>query len=336
MSKRPVRIGITLGDINGVGPEVALQAALADWPRRVRLVLIGDRQHIATLFRKARRAVPAEWSPSQDDGPSAAISAWDPSPRSRSLKHQPGRCSASAARRAHDWIINAAQAALRGELDGIVTAPINKEGFDKAGLDVPGHTELLAGCAGVDHVDMMLLAGQFRVVLATRHLPLRQVARRLTIPGLVRTIDTTLQGLEWLGSRQRRVAVCGLNPHAGDGGALGTEESTVILPAMQRARVGDARLVGPVPADTVFHQVLQRAYDAVIAMYHDQGLAPFKMIAFERGVNLTLGLPFVRTSPDHGTAYDLAGTGTANPRSMIEAVKLAVRLAQRPNPWAQE
>ncbi len=334
MSKRPVRIGITLGDINGVGPEVAVQAARSTWPKQVRLVLVGDREHITSLFRKARRAAPPEWDPTQGD-PSAAITCWDPKPEPRPLKYQPGTCSAPAARRAHDWIVHAAQAALRGQLDGIVTAPINKEGFDKAGLDVPGHTELLARCADVKHVDMMLLAGHFRVVLATRHLPLRQVARRLTIPSLVRTIDTTLQGLEWLGSRQRRVAVCGLNPHAGDGGALGTEESTVIAPAMQRARVGDAQLVGPVPADTVFHQVRQRAYDAVIAMYHDQGLAAFKMMAFERGVNLTLGLPFVRTSPDHGTAYDLAGTGTANPRSMIEAVKLAIRLAQRPNPWAQ-
>ena len=227
----------------------------------------------------------------------------------------------------------AADMAMKGELDAIVTAPIHKEGFMRAGIDVPGHTELLAKCAQVKHVDMMLLNDRLRVVLCTRHIPIRDVAAQLQPSDIRQTVAYTAQALEWLGIRKRRIAVCGLNPHAGDGGAIGDEEIRVIRPALRRIRLRSAQITGPVPADTVFHQALQGDYDAIVAMYHDQGLAPFKMIAFEDGVNLTLGLPFVRTSPDHGTAYGLAGTGKANPSSMMAAIQLATRLAKRPNPW---
>jgi 4-hydroxythreonine-4-phosphate dehydrogenase len=248
-----------------------------------------------------------------------------------------GRCETDAARAAASWIDAAVQSARTDGLQAIVTAPINKQGWMKAGLPYAGHTEMLAHLTGTPHVDMMLLAEGFRVVLATRHIPLRSVASALSVAGLRQTIETTTLSLDWLGEKKKRIAVCGLNPHAGDGGQIGDEEARIIAPAIQAAkRAGGRRtVIGPVPADTVFYQVRKGQYDAVIAMYHDQGLAPFKMVAFEKGVNLTLGLPIVRTSPDHGTAYAIAGKHCADPSSMIAALKLAAHLARRPNPWRQ-
>lgn len=334
MARRPTLIGITLGDVNGIGPEVACAAARHNWPQSVHLVLIGDRQIATRLCNEYGLPKVACWPPERNEIPPTRLSIWDPG-KGPALSRMPGRCRVAAARAAYHWILAGAQAALDGKLHALVTAPIQKEGFMKAGIDVPGHTELLAKCCGVDQVEMMLLAGNFRVVLATRHIPLSAVPQNLTIADLKSTIRMTNEMLGWLGAAQRRIAVCGLNPHAGDGGAIGTEEQTCIWPAIRQAQRTYRQLSGPVPADTVFHHVRQRQYDAVIAMYHDQGLAPFKMWAFDKGVNLTGGLPIVRTSPDHGTAYDLAGRNQANPASMVAAIRLAARLAHRPNPWAR-
>jgi 4-hydroxythreonine-4-phosphate dehydrogenase len=217
----------------------------------------------------------------------------------------------------------------------MVTAPINKEGFARAGIDFPGHTELLAACTGARRFAMMLFGGGLRVVLATRHIPLREVARRLNPSALREAVTLTHQALPWLGLPRARIAVCGLNPHAGDGGRLGDEEKRWIGPVLRGLRRRGFDIAGPLPADTVFHHARCGDYDAVVALYHDQGLAPLKTLAFDEGVNLTLGLPIVRTSPDHGTAYDLAGRGAANPSSMVAAVGAAVTLAGRPNPWAR-
>ncbi len=336
MATRVTTIGITLGDINGIGPEVACLAARQRWPDHLRFVLIGARPLTQRLAASFGITDPPAWDPGVRHAPRMRVSLWDPVRHAGSLQREPGHCRVAAARAAHAWIVAGAKAALAGRLNALVTAPIQKEGFMKAGLDVPGHTELLAACCGVRQVEMMLLADHFRVVLATRHLPVAEVPTALTRRGLQQTIEMTASMLDWLGVRRRRIAVCGLNPHAGDGGAIGQEERTCIVPAMNRVRRADIQLGGPVPADTVFHQVVRHhAYDAVIAMYHDQGLAPFKLWAFDRGVNLTGGLPFVRTSPDHGTAYDLAGRGRADPSSMIAAIKLAAKLAHRPNPWAR-
>lgn len=334
MSKRNTYIGITLGDINGIGPELAVRAAYTEWPASVRIVLLGDASVVEAWCTRYRLPVPAAWSPAHRTPPRHPVSYWDPRVTRTALRPRHGTCTAAAARAAYRWIGCAAEAAMNQRLHGLVTAPIQKEGFLKAGISAPGHTELLADCAGVKHVEMMLLADAFRVVLATRHLPLRDVAQALNRKGIQRTIHYTAEALHWLGARRKRIAVCGLNPHAGDGGALGHEEQRIIRPAIRAARRPGLTLTGPVPADTVFHQVRQGAYDAVVAMYHDQGLAPFKMWAFEQGVNLTLGLPFVRTSPDHGTAYNLAGTGRADCSSMRAAIACAIRLAHRPNPWA--
>ncbi len=332
MSKRPAIIGITLGDINGIGPEVALKAAFAKRPPGTRLVLIGDHDTLAREVRSLGRAMPPVWSPAASTAPTRGVTLWNPAPESN-LIPRPGTCAADAARAAYRWVVAATEAALHGHLGALVTAPINKEGFKKAGVDAPGHTELLAALSGTTRFEMMLLADDFRVVLATRHIPIKDVAGSLTRSGVRNTIEMTADALRWLGVRRKRIAVCGLNPHAGDGGAIGQEERTIIRPAMRAVRRKDIVLSGPVPADSVFRQVREGAYDAVVAMYHDQALAPFKMVAFEKGVNLTLGLPFVRTSPDHGTAYGLAGQGKVDPSSMIEAIALAAKLATRPNPW---
>ncbi len=331
MSKRPTIIGMTLGDINGIGPEIAVKTAYTQCPAGVRLVLIGDRAVVERETKRLGVVKPPSWSPAQAPIPSHRVTVWEPEP-APSVPSRPGRCTIAAARAAHQWIVAATHAALDGALSGIVTAPINKEGFMKAGLDVPGHTELLAELTHTKRYEMMLLAGNFRVVLATRHIPIKDVAQSLTKHGVQNTIEMTADALHWLGSRRKRIAVCGLNPHAGDGGAIGREEQRIIAPAIHAVRRKDITLTGPIPADTVFYQVRQGAYDAVVAMYHDQALAPFKMVAFENGVNLTLGLPIIRTSPDHGTAYALAGKGKANPSSMNAAVTLAAKLAGRPNP----
>jgi 4-hydroxythreonine-4-phosphate dehydrogenase len=180
---------------------------------------------------------------------------------------------------------------------------------------------------------MMLMGGPLRVVTVTRHVPLAEVSNRLTRREIAEAIRLTDDALPWLGCRRRRIGVCGLNPHAGEGGDIGREEITTIAPAVRAAQRRGANVAGPIPSDVIFYQAVNGAYDAVISMYHDQGLGPLKMLAFEEGINLTLGLPIVRTSPDHGTAFDIAGKGKANPSSMVAAMRLACELAGKPNPW---
>jgi 4-hydroxythreonine-4-phosphate dehydrogenase len=251
------------------------------------------------------------------------------------LACHPGLIRVDASRAAHTWICEAVTACRAGILDAMVTAPISKEGFARAGIDVPGHTELLADLTRTRRFAMMLFGGCLRVTLVTRHVPLRRVPAMLTRPRIRQAIELTHAALPWLGVARSRIAVCGLNPHAGDGGTIGTEEQTVIAPVIRSLRRKHLDVLGPVPADTVFHEAHRGDYDAVVAMYHDQGLGPLKMLAFDTGVNLTLGLPIVRTSPDHGTAFAIAGTGTAREGSMLEAIKTAHRLALQPNPWVR-
>jgi 4-hydroxythreonine-4-phosphate dehydrogenase len=256
---------------------------------------------------------------------------WDPA--NSDLRWTPGRLVPAASTAAAAWITATVRACQRDELDGMVTAPISKEGFHRAGIHVPGHTEMLAGLCGTRRFAMMLFGGPLRVVLATRHIPLADVPAHLTAAELEQAIRLTAEALPWLGTPRGRVAICGLNPHAGEGGDLGREEIDVIAPVIRSLQKRGLRIHGPLPGDTVFHDAARGDYDAVVAMYHDQGLAPLKLIAFDSGVNLTLGLPIVRTSPDHGTAFAIAGKNKARPDSMIEAVRWAVRLAGKKNPW---
>ena len=328
--KRPVVLGLTLGDPAGIGPEIAVKAALGRrWPRFLRLVLIGSADLVRSECRRQKLPVPQLC---EDGAEIPRIGLWDPAPGPTPAVPS-GRCSARGARQAVAWIEAAVRACQTGVLDGLVTGPINKEGLKRAGVPFPGHTEMLADLTGTRRFAMLLVGGPLRVVLATRHIPLAQVSARLDAPAIAEAATLMAQALPWLGAPKGTIGVCALNPHGGDGGALGDEERRIIVPALRALRRRGIPVEGPVPADVIFHQALQGRYAAVLAMYHDQGLGPLKMLAFESGVNVTLGLPIVRTSPDHGTAYDIAGHGTANPASLVEAIRLAAELAARPNPW---
>ncbi len=302
-----IRIGITCGDVNGIGPEVALKAISSKpWKKEVEFIFVGP------------------------DPVNGCSEHWKIPFRG---KITPGKITAEASKTAVAAIERAVRGCLDGELDAMVTAPICKEGLHLAGIHYPGHTEMIAELTGTKRYGMMLMGKGLRVMLATRHLPLCAVADALTKENVLEAIELTGEALKWFGLKNGRIGVCGLNPHAGDGGALGDEEVKIITPAIEAARAKDFNAVGPVPADVIFFQTLEGQFDAVVAMYHDQGLGPLKMHAFDCGVNLTLGLPIVRTSPDHGTAFNIAGKGVAKPDSMIAAIETAIQLAGVSNPW---
>jgi 4-hydroxythreonine-4-phosphate dehydrogenase len=307
-----MRVALTTGEPAGIGPEIAV-AALDALPADVDCVLIGDR----SLFAHARL------------------------PAGVSIEHVPLAAPAVAGRldvrNAHyvlAMLDRAIEGAVAGEFDAIVTAPVQKSVINDAGVRFTGHTEYLAEKTGTPRVVMMLVGGDavhpLRVALATTHLPLADVPRAITTDGLAATIEVLHADLvAKFGIAAPRIGVCGLNPHAGEGGHLGREEIEVISPALERMRARGIALDGPLPADTVFVPANARRYDAILAMYHDQGLAPLKYASFGHGVNVTLGLPFVRTSVDHGTALDLAGSGRADAGSLRAAISLAVELARR-------
>lgn len=287
-----MRVGITVGDPAGIGPEIARKAA-------------ADASVLAVCE-------PVLYGPSSDEELRA---------------FQPGRISADGARAAYHAIVTAVEDARARRIDAVATAPINKEGFAAAGLRWKGHTDLLADLTNAPRVAMMFYAEALRVVLATVHIPLAEVPRALTRELVEGIIDLTARELPRFGYATPKIAVAGLNPHAGEHGVIGREDDEVIAPAIEAMRRRAVDVHGPFPADTVFVRASRGEFDAVVACYHDQGLIPVKLLAFGRAVNVTLGLPIVRTSVDHGTAYDIAGRGVADPSSMIEAVKLAARLA---------
>jgi len=224
------------------------------------------------------------------------------------------------------YIKKAVELASSKEVDGIVTAPISKEALKMAGFMWPGHTEMLSELTGTKDYAMMLVGGPLRVILVTIHTALKNVPDLITKSKVLKTIRLAKKACNMLGIKNPGIAVAGLNPHAGEAGIFGDEEIKKIIPAVREAQKEDIAVSGPYPPDTVFHKAYKGDVDIVVCMYHDQGLIPLKMIAFDKGVNVTIGLPFIRTSPDHGTAYDIAWKGVANPSSMIEAIKLAARL----------
>ena len=302
----PVRVAVTLGDPRGIGPEVT-EAALAD-------------PEIAGAASFVRVG------PDSLVGPGGVgVGGWVPSDG-----------AAAAGRVAGEAIRQAVAMAMTGEVDALVTAPIDKAAFHAGGWNYPGHTEMLADLAAVPRVAMLMaaertaLGGPLRVVLATTHLALRDVPAALSADLLVEQAALTSEALrEGWGIARPRLALCAVNPHASDGGLFGDEEERIVAPALARLREMGVDAAGPVPADTVFTRAVRGEFDAVIAPYHDVGMAAFKTAAFGSGVNVTLGLPFPRTSPDHGTALDIAGKGIADAGSMVEAILLAVRLAER-------
>jgi 4-hydroxythreonine-4-phosphate dehydrogenase len=329
----PIPLAVTLGDPTGIGPEVALRAlaeVLSDEPSS-HFVLVGDRGLVARLG-----GVPglgADLPPYVSDAPGASrVRLADPaSPLPDGLR--PG--NPAAANAAVAWLRFAGEGCLRGDFRGVVTGPVNKQAILEAGHRFVGQTEFLADLAATPRHAMMLLGHDdrgrwLRVVLATTHLPLRDVADALDAAKVRLAIELAAKACALLGLPRRRVGVCGLNPHAGEGGHLGREETDWIGPLVARMQAEGFNVLGPLAADTLFHQALHGACDAVVAMYHDQGLGPLKLVAFDNGVNWTLGLPFVRTSPDHGTAHDLVGTGRASASSMVAALRLARDVAARP------
>jgi 4-hydroxythreonine-4-phosphate dehydrogenase len=307
MTARP-RIAITLGDPRGIGPEITA-LALAEG-LDADLTLIGAEDQLEAL-PQGRRISLGPWQQG------AGESGGDPRlEQARTVR---------AGQIAGHGVETAARLALGGEVDAIVTAPLHKHALHLAGFPYPGHTEWLAHLAGDVDVAMMLAAERLRVVLVTTHVPLRSVPQLVTIDRVVRTGRVTLAALgAWWGIDAPRLAVCALNPHAGESGLFGDEEERVLRPAA--AQLGAS---GPFPADTVFVRAMRGEFDAVLAPYHDVGMTAIKVAAFGQGVNVTLGLPFLRTSPDHGTALDIAGTGRADPSSMRAAIHMAVDLAAR-------
>jgi 4-hydroxythreonine-4-phosphate dehydrogenase len=331
------RIGITLGDPSGIGPEVVVRALAARGAaRRLRAVVIGDCETVretAARLRVPCRVAPTTESalgrPRRRDGFASppAIAVLDLGPLGARAR-QPGRPTLEGGRAAYRAIETAARLAGRGLVDGVVTAPINKEWVSRAGFPISGHTELLQRLSGAREVRMMLAGARLRVVLVTTHLALADVPQTLTTRAIARTISIADEHLRRYHCLARpRIAVAGLNPHAGEGGLFGDEEERIIAPAVRRASQAGAAASGPYPADSLFFRAAAGEFDAVVAMYHDQGLIPLKLLHFHDGVNVTLGLPFIRTSPDHGTAYDIAGRGRADPGSMAAALALAARMA---------
>jgi len=275
------RIGITLGDPAGIGPEIVAKAL--KWGR------LDDRFDYKIIGNP----------------------------------HTKRRADAI------QWVVDGAKRCLAGELAAVVTGPITKDLLQRAGYPFTGQTELLAHISGTRRFAMMLAGGPLRVALVTTHAPLREIAGLITARKIVEVIELSDQVCRRFGIRRPRIAVTGLNPHAGEGGLLGDEEQRIIAPAVKRAARRGIAVSGPHSADTLFYRAAHGEFDAVVAMYHDQGLAPFKLIAFDNGVNLTLGLPFIRTSPDHGTAPDIAGKGVARPDGMIAAINMAAQLGAK-------
>ena len=287
-----IPIAITVGDPSGIGPEIAIKAARD--PRVVdvcRPILYGP--HI----------------------------------REDLARFPIGKANAASARAAHDAIVRATEDARMGKVGAVVTAPISKEALALAGFPWRGHTDLLAHLCNTTDVAMMFWSERLRVVLATVHIALAEVPRALTRARVRDVVALTARSLPAFGIATPKLAMAGLNPHAGEHGVMGDEELRVILPALDDARAVGVNIEGPFPGDTVFVRAARGEFDAVIACYHDQGLIPVKLIAFGRAVNVTLGLPIIRTSVDHGTAFDIAGKGIADEGSLVEAILLAARLA---------
>jgi 4-hydroxythreonine-4-phosphate dehydrogenase len=304
-------LAISLGDPAGIGPEVAAKALARKRPRGGAL-LVGDPASVPARLRAGLRGLP--WVRVQKKG-------W-----------KTGRPNAASGALAHACVLEAVRSVQLGEARGLVTAPLSKEALHRAGLRYAGHTELLAELSGLrsTQVGMLLVGGGLRVFLVSRHVSLADAIKGVTRRNLDQALGLCATGLrERFGLKKPRLALAALNPHAGEAGAFGKQEERLLKPWVRsQRRRRDVAVSGPWPADTLFVQARAGAYDAVLCLYHDQGLIPLKLLAFDSGVNVTLGLPYVRTSPDHGTAFDLAGKGKADPGSMAAALGLADRLAR--------
>lgn len=324
------RIGITLGDAAGIGPEVALKALeLTKTSLAFNCVLIGSAavwQATAAqvAFPYQLQVVTTGLFPDSPD----TFGIRDCAPL-HTHEYTIGHPNAATGRAAGIAIQEATRLALVHAIDAVVTAPIQKTALHAGGFHFPGHTEMFQTLSGAGEVVMLMYSPKLATALVSTHLPLRESAQMLTQEKILRVIELSVAFLRQLRLPDFQIAVAAYNPHAGESGLFGREEIEIIEPAIVRARSAGFPVVGPFPPDTVFAQAFRGCYPLVVAMYHDQGLIPFKLVAFEEGVNVTLGLPFWRTSPDHGTALDIAGKNQANATSMSEALRLAIRLSAR-------
>lgn len=320
-------IAITMGDYNGIGPEVALKAATSPAVKRICIpVLVGSTyvfEHYAKLLKMKISLREVETVPKSNSDALPIFSV------RKFVKPTiiPGTLSFEAGRLATESVVSAALTCLQQEVDGMVTAPLAKESINFEGFEFSGQSELITTLCKCRKFAMTMVYKNFRVALVTIHISIREIPSRLTprlLKDKIHVLNDSL--INDFGIRKPKIAVLGLNPHAGENGVIGGEEKTMMIPVIKRAKKKGVNVEGPFPADGFFGVHAYKNYDAVLAMYHDQGLIPIKLLGFEQGVNFTAGLPIVRTSPDHGTAFDIAGKGVANPSSTIEAVKTAVAI----------
>ena len=315
-----------MGDPGGIGPEIIAKALISPAVKKSCIpVVIGDSSVMEKVLNILNLPVRLKMikSPEESKSSPGTINIVDMNMIKKFQKGKPtpeGGCACAG------YIKKAVEFALNTEVDGVVTAPVSKEALKMSGIKWPGHTEMLADLTHAKDFAMMLAGGPLKVILVTIHTALKNVPYLVTKQRIVKTIRLAKQACDMLRIKKPRIAVAGLNPHAGEAGLFGDEEIKEIIPAIRKTIKEGIHVMGPYPPDIVFRKAYKHELDIVVCMYHDQGLIPLKMIAFDEGVNLTVGLPFIRTSPDHGTAYDIAWKGIANPSSMIEAIKLASRL----------
>jgi 4-hydroxythreonine-4-phosphate dehydrogenase len=311
---KPV-IAITMGDPVGIGPEVVLKALGSPRIKRAaRAVVLGDEGLLTYLARRLKLKLPENM---------VNLSTLDIS------RLRPGHPTKTTASAMLSYIEEAVYMAEKGDCDAIVTAPINKEAAKMAGFAFPGHTEFIAHLTQTRDFAMMMAGATLKVILVTIHEPIKRVPRLITRENVLKTIKITDRAFKrYFRLKRPRIAVCGLNPHAGEGGLFGVEEKTVIMPAVKAALKAGISAQGPLAPDTAFFRSVRGEFDCIISMYHDQGLIPLKLLHFEDAVNVTLGLPIIRTSVDHGTAYEIAWKGAANPCSIIAAIEMAVDMAK--------
>ena len=330
MNNQTPLLAITMGDPTGAGPEIVVKAlANPDVQKLCRAVVVGD----ADTMRNAARIVGIPMDvhvvsdPAEMQQGSNILNVLDLNDVDvATLVH--GRVAASGGKAAYEAIEKATLLAIDGKVDAIVTAPLNKDALNQAGYSYPGHTQILAHLCGVQDAVMMLTADALRIVHVSTHVALRDACDAVTKERLLRVIQLGEAATKSMGIEKPRIVVPGLNPHSGEGGLFGTEEAEHIIPAIEEAKALGMDIRGPMPPDTAFLRAFRGEFDLVIAMYHDQGHIPIKMVGFEKGVNTTLGLPIIRTSVDHGTVFGKAGKGTADPTSMLEAIKLAAVMCQ--------
>ncbi|MEK6714208.1 MAG: 4-hydroxythreonine-4-phosphate dehydrogenase PdxA [Nitrospirota bacterium] len=324
---RPI-IGITMGDPAGIGPEIIVKAILEyDINKICRPIVIGDAGVIKNILKTCKLSAEIKTIEKIGNRPAGTGKIEIIDLNNVDIKNlKAGVPSKTCGAAAVAYIKRAAELALSKEIDAVTTAPINKEIINAAGFQYPGHTELLAELAGTKDFGLMMVGGGLRVILVTTHMALKEVFKHIKKNNILRTVRLAHKAMGYFHTKTPRIAVAALNPHAGEGRLFGTEEWDEIMPAIIEARGEGLEVSDPQPADTLFHKAKEGYYDIVVAMYHDQGLIPLKLLAFGRAVNVTVGLPFIRTSVDHGTAYDIAGKDCADPRSLIEALKMAVEM----------